>query len=269
MFVRTARNKLIILCSGLLGILSIWVFFLSSCEPTTTSVPASTELKAAIIDQLYDIQPNQAFEESVTSVLTAYGFKTIDIYKGKDVDVSLYLRLPSLGYKLIILRVHSGLLYENGDVYQGSWLFTSEKCSQDLSHADQRLSKKIAKAQVNDFQPWVYAVGSQFISNSTQGKFDNSMVLAMGCYSFFQDDLAKAFISKGASAYIGWDTLVNLDYTDQATEMVIQNLCQKSVTLGSAIEKTAAYLGPEEPHESKLIFYPQMSGGQTLDIIIK
>jgi len=39
----------------------------------------------------------------------------------------------------------------------------------------------------------------------------------MGCATAYQKDMAKAFVDKGASVYIGWSASVCLDYVDEAT----------------------------------------------------
>jgi hypothetical protein len=257
----------------LAGIIVLLVTVVSSCSSMPNSpgqaTPGPAELKAAIIDQIDDIQPNEALINGIERTLADYGFKTVDIFQGKAVDINLYLQLPQQGYKLIILRTHSGLLYENGDIYQGSWLFTNEICQQDLNHADQRLNKKIAKARIDDAHPWVYAIGSQFISESMRGNFNNCFIIAMGCYSFMRDDLAKAFIGKGAAIYLGWDNLVNLDYTDMATENLIKNLCEKNEPLSAAMINTFKVLGPEPDHQSRLEVFPDLNTDKTLNNIIK
>jgi len=73
------------------------------------------EPKAAIIDQLYSLQPNEAFISEVTKELEDYGFE-VDIYQGDEVTVDLYRQLPGYGYKVIIFRAHSGLLGSEGEI---------------------------------------------------------------------------------------------------------------------------------------------------------
>jgi hypothetical protein len=53
------------------------------------------EAKAAIIDHLYDLQPDEAFIVQITQYLEGYDFK-----------VDLYRKLPTHEYQLIIFRVH-------------------------------------------------------------------------------------------------------------------------------------------------------------------
>ncbi len=84
---------------------SLGLILFGACSTPNSEV----ESKAAIIDQLYDLQPNPAFIEQTTQYLQDYGFE-VDLYQGDAVTVDFYRKLPTYGYKLIIFRVHSGLL---------------------------------------------------------------------------------------------------------------------------------------------------------------
>ena len=64
--------------------------------------------------------------------------------------------------------------------------------------------------------PLIFAVSSEFIKDA-KGDFDNTAIITMGCESYYYDDMAIAFVEKGASVYIGWSTLVSLEYIDAAT----------------------------------------------------
>ena len=86
-----------------LGILAIVTFILISPTSEPAGSNRSGEFKAAIVDQLYSLQPNEGFISEVTRELEDYGFK-VDLYQGDEVTVDLYRRLPSYGYKLIIFR---------------------------------------------------------------------------------------------------------------------------------------------------------------------
>ena len=239
-----------------------------SGKPAAATLAADAGLRAAVIDQLYDIQPNPEFTEGLRRTLAGWGFEAVDVFQGEEVTLDLYLKLPEYGYSLIVLRTHSGILYEDGEYYEGSWLFTSEPCRQDLKHTDQRLTRKVAKARVDESQPWVFAIGSRFIAESMRGRFNGTVVLAMGCHSFKQNDLAKAFIDKGAGAYLGWTSLVNLDYTDQATLALFRKLCREGETIKKALDGITIELGPEPSHDTRMAYFPPSSGEKTLKMLI-
>ena len=156
----------------------------SSCSVPNAKVAAKAEVKAAIIDQLYPLEPNQAFIDKATEILQSSGFK-VDIYRGNDITVDFYRKLPILGDKLIIFRSHSGL--QSGTVHLSSgdkpvvrtYLFTNEAYSLTSQIGDQ-LSDRLAKVKVGDNDPWEFGISPDFVSQSMQGNFHHTVVIMMG-----------------------------------------------------------------------------------------
>ena len=66
------------------------------CSTLTSDTPGfgSAETKAAIVDQLYSLQPNPIFVDGMVEELEAGGFE-VDIYQGDEVTVDLYRKLPT------------------------------------------------------------------------------------------------------------------------------------------------------------------------------
>jgi len=48
-------------------------------------------------------------------------------------------------------------------------------------------------------------------------EFNRAVIIMTGCSCLYLEDLAQAFVAKGAPAYLAWDATVNLDYVDEAT----------------------------------------------------
>ncbi len=230
-------------------------------KPSTKPVP-----KAAIIDQLYTLLPNEAFINEVTQQLGSYGFG-VEVYQGDEVTVKFYRKLPSYGYKLILFRVHSGILIKEGKFAQGTWLFTSEPHSL-IKYTDERLTDKILKARTAKHQPWVFAIGSDFITSSMEGQFDGTVIIMMGCHSLSIDDLAKAFIKKGSSAYVGWNENLDLDYVDNATIRLVEDLCLNDTTIKQAADKVMSDMGAGPLYGARLKYYPFESASLTLRQIV-
>ena len=109
------------------------------------------ETKAAIIDQLCVLLPNQAFIEQATRELEEYGF-SVDVYSGEAVTVDLYRELPAYGYKLIIFRVHSGLLGVDPKVINRTWLYTNEPYSK-TSHLIEQLDDQVTYTRTHEDAP--------------------------------------------------------------------------------------------------------------------
>jgi len=242
--------------------LAIWLLPAGCQSPIPVSQAGN---RAAIIDQLCLRESNPAFIAGATQLLESCGF-TVDIFQGAQVNVDLYRKLPSLGYRFILLRVHSGLLVsiENGreTTLDTTYLFTAENYTATRYAADQ-LTDKVSNAMMEDNSPLVFAVNSAFIQ-SAKGTFDQTIVLAMGCESYEYDDLPRAFIEKGAAAYIGWSGLVSLEHVDSVTLDLLRNLCSGNMTLDEGISQSTGSLGKDPYFGSFLRYYPAASGNLTI-----
>ena len=227
--------------------------------------------RAAIVDQLAILEPNQVFLDQMTAELEAYGFK-VDIYHGEEVSVKFYRELPKYGYKLIIFRAHAGLLQAEEDsevvgVKQATYLFTAEEYKQTKYVREQLDDKMLPAEMVEDF-PLVFAVNSKFVLESMEGRFEDTVIIMMGCSCAYLGDMATAFVLKGASTYLGWDGSVGLGYVDRATIDLITNLCAQRMTIEQAAADTMAEIGPDPDWGTGLKFYPRDRGSQTLAELI-
>ena len=175
-----------------------------------------------------------------------------------------------MGYKFVLLRVHSGLLVslENGKevTLDTTYLFTAENYTTTRYVAEQ-LTDKVSNALMEEDAPLVFAVNSEFIK-SAEGQFDRTVVLAVGCESYEYDDLPKAFIAKGASAYVGWSNVVTLDHVDGVTLDLLQNLFSANMTMSQGIAATTDKMGKDPYFNSYLRYYPEASGNMTIRELI-
>lgn len=233
---------------------------LTACSNTLAS--ESHELKAAIIDQLAAYYPNQAFIDEATEILEENGFK-VDVWSGKNVTASLYRELPQYGYKLILFRAHLGIAHLVGESevisLKTTSLFTDENYS-TTRYVTAQLSGSIMEGQMSEDIPTVFAVNPQFITDNMKGEFDNTAILMMGCASYYIDDMAKAFIQKGASAYLGWNATVTLDYLEDAVINLVNQLYVGRLNLEEATAKTMAEVGSDPHYGARLAYYPTNRG---------
>lgn len=225
------------------------------------------KLKAAIVDQLSSFQENEAFIAEVTGELEDYGFE-VDLYQGDNITVDFYRGLPSHGYELIVFRAHSGILQGENQTYYKTSLFTNENYSK-ISHMDDQWHDRLFEASIAEGRPWVFSISAKFISESMTKKFDNTVVIMMGCSGIYLPDLAEAFIDKGASVYLAWDASVLLDYTDEATLHLIKQLCSENVTIKEAVDSTMDVIGPDPKYGAELKYYPSGTGDKTLGELIR
>jgi len=218
--------------------------------------------RAAIVDQLYNLQENEAFIEEITRELEDYGF-VVDLYQGDKVTVDFYRRLPRYGHKVIIFRAHSGLLGEGDVAVPRTLLFTNEEYDRG-SHRTDQLLDRLAMGVPGPGQPAMFGITPSFVTGSMSQRFDDTVIIMMGCGGIYLEDMARAFISKGASAYLAWDLSVLLHYVDDATLYLVSQLCSEGMTVGEAVASTMRFMGPDPQYEAELRCYPPDKKDKTL-----
>ena len=263
--IRVMKRCLIILVAALVLVV---IVILASCRS-----PAQEDNgpdRAAIVDQLYLREANPVIIAGITQILESYGFE-VDLWQGAQITVDFYRELPRRGYKLIVFRVHSGLLLslegEEVKPLEGTYLFTAENYT-TTKYVSEQLADKVTNAMMAEDFPLIFAVNSKFIRD-TKGDFNNTVIIAMGCESYYFDDLPTIFIEKGASAYIGWNTIVSLEYVDAAMLNLLNNLCTGNMTLTRGIESTMDELGYDPYFNAYLKLYPPESGSKTISELIE
>jgi hypothetical protein len=223
--------------------------------------------KAAIVNQLSSLPGSEVFVAEVTEELEGYGFE-VDLYQGDEITVDFYCGLPTHGYKLIIFRAHSGLLAEDEEIKDRTVLFTNEEYSES-NHVVEQLNDRLVMARVGEGYPMVFGIPPKFISESMEGRFDDAVVIMMGCSGLFSRDLAKAFVDEGASVYLAWNGSVELYYVDEATPYLMRQLCSGNLTIKEAVGSTMDVIGPDPEHKAVLKYYPLHNGDKTLEELIK
>jgi hypothetical protein len=184
-------------------------------------------------------------------------------YYNETLDVNFFKNLATSNYGLIILRDHSALRNDSSTVD----LFTSERYvpgvhDQDLGNGLLALGEFYYKPSEQ------YLVLSSLFVENLPGRFPNSIVIAMGCQSLKPgcQQMAQAFLDKGAKAYIGWSDIVFPPDTDTETMRLIRMLLDENMTIGDAVRGTHTYTysGTPSPYSNEIInvksemrFYPQ------------
>ena len=225
---------------------------------SATSFISSGVLRAAVIDQLSSVQEGSGLVHEVYTMLTNRGIST-DVYLPNDITVSFYARLATMGYGLIILRVHTGL----GNSQAPIGLFTNEPYDQN-KYVLEQASLLVGAAQATPDGPVVFAVTPKFIQESMQGRFANTIVVLGGCYGLKGGDLPQAFVDKGARVVVGWTGLVDLDHTDQALAVFLKSFVEQGMTIQNAVDATMQAVGPDPNYHSVLGYYPTDQGSVSL-----
>ena len=253
-----------------LAVLVLFMFAPASCSSDSAEIRA-TQYKAAIVDQLHLLEPNQTLIEKTVGMLESYGFK-VDVWQGKEITVDFFQDLPKYGYKVIVFRVHSGLLLAlmQSQIVpsETTYLLTGETYT-TAKYVSEQLNERVSNAMMSEEYPLVFAVNSEFIRNESEGSFDNTVIVMMGCESLYLDDIADAFIQKGASAYLGFSGIVSLNYADNATLKLTSNLLTDNVTLEQGVAGAMAELGYDPYYGGYLKYYPTESGSRTIKELIE
>jgi hypothetical protein len=253
----------LLIALGIAGVVvAVRIFVVGQPSPNN-----GAELRAVIVDQLSSVQENETFVTNITEELEDYGFE-VDLYQGDEITVDFYRQLPARGYKLIIFRAHSGLLAEDEEVIVKTVLFTNEDYSQTKYVAEQ-LNDRLLMARVDEGHPMVFGIPPEFIRESMNGKFDDAVVIMMGCSGIFLRDLAEAFVDKGASVYVAWNGSVELYYVDDATPYLMRELCSGNLTIEEAVASTMDVIGPDPEHGAGLKWYPSGGADKKLEELIK
>ncbi len=195
-------------------------------SPSNHSTP-----RALIADQLSLNYPDPSFVTNTTQALTAGGY-AVD-YEGPSANaIDMFRQLPTQGYDLIIIRAHQG---------GGQSIITTQPYSQSQYVADQ-LTGALATAEVEG-GPLYFAITPRFVRQEMQGRFPGSTIVIMGCAALQgTQDLATAFLDKGANFFVGWDGSVTIIHTDTSTVSLVQQ-----VSAGRSVPEATRIAGSADP----------------------
>jgi hypothetical protein len=244
-----ALSALVVVCASLAA-LAAW-FALGAGSSERSEPP-----KAAIVDHLALTFPDPAFVQEATSTLEEAGY-AVDYYPGEQVTVDFYRDLGTRGYDLIVLRVHSARLRRSdGSAMDEVALFTSEPYSTSM-YVDEQKSKDLIRTRYSfEEEQRFFGIMPDFIKSRAKGTFEGATVILMGCDGLRSQATAKAFVERGAKAFIGWDQEVSADWTDKATGRLLHFLLIEKRTPSEAVTEAMAEVGPDPSSGSKLVVYP-------------
>jgi hypothetical protein len=203
-------------------------------------------LKAALIDSLYATHPNDEFTRVLTERLEEADFQ-VDVFQGTEVTVNFLKSMPN-GYQLIILRMHSALHEDQ------LYLFTAEPYSIGKYTQEQQF-QLVKEAYVTEETQHIFAVNWGFIKRCMTGKFNGTLVIAMGCDGTRDPTIIEEFMNQGAVGYISWNGPVLLSHSDTATLHLTAALYSEKLPVEEAIEITNNQVGADPEHGAFLVYY--------------
>ncbi|MFA5364156.1 MAG: hypothetical protein WC325_03130 [Candidatus Bathyarchaeia archaeon] len=221
-------------------------FFAQPNSANNNTITPDCSLRAALVDALYFTIPNDQFTGSLQQTLVNSGFE-VDVFQGSDVTVDFLKNLQS-GYDLIVFRMHSAL--HNNDLY----LFTGEPYSAS-KYTDEQYFQLVKEAYATDDSNPVFAVNWGFIRRCMTGKFNDTLVVVMGCDGTRDSMLIDEFFNQGAAGFISWDGRVLVSHSDSATLQLVKYLYLDGLSVRDATQKTNKLLGPDPNWDSILEYY--------------
>ena len=208
---------------------------------------------AAIVDQLSLSTPNREFVAEAARLLEEAGYH-VDYFPGEEVTVDFYRNLPTLHYDLIVFRVHVGLTRRvDSATGKVTWpeyvsIFTGEPFTTRFKYPRQGVGEGVPYGG----GPPMYAITLGFVEHIMKGRFDDTLIVMMGCDGLRTEQTARAFLSKGARAYVAWSDAVSASHTDYATGRLLDRLLAQRLPLEEAVTETAAEVGPDPAYGGQL-----------------
>jgi hypothetical protein len=229
-------KRLIYIAITIVIILILTGFFLYY-HPNQPSKP-----KAAIIDQLSSSRltetsrfRNQTFVNTAKELLYKR-FPEVDYYSD-NATVDQYKSLPSLGYRLIIWRVHSAL---DEDDY---FIAISSSERYDPQKYNQYSADQLTLCNINGDPNLYFAITPKFVEECMSGRFEDTVIVFMSCNGLKQGytETAETFVEKGVKAWISWNGWIGPSDNDHAITLVLDSLINKNNTISEAVHKIPSY----------------------------
>jgi len=249
------RLKYILLAVVACALVGFLVYYaLGPKNPTVID----TTPKIAMVDHLSTQWPDQTFNQTLHDILNQTGLK-VDYYPSEDVTVDFYRELPKHNYKLIIFRVHSTAESSVNDTPPFVSFFTSEEYN-TIRHVSEQRDMRVVYAKLQYDETFYFGITPLFVTGSMEGRFNDTVIIAMGCDGLRYNTMAEAFIQKGAKAYVSWNGSVSIGHTDDATISLLRHLITEHQTVEEAVQHTMNEVGPDPADNSILLFYPNRAG---------
>ena len=202
-----------------------------------TGSNVSGVVRAVVVDALSADGSNGSFAEGVRGVLEGEGFR-VDVFSGSVVTVDFLKGLPG-GYGVVLSRMHSAVA-ANGEVY----LFTGENYSGE-KYVDERGFGLVRQCFPDEDNESVFGVNWGFVERLMAGRFNGSVVVAMGCDSGVDEALAGEFLGQGARAFVGWSGPVLLLHSDEAVLALVKSVWVDKLSVEAAVDKVNALVGSD------------------------
>ena len=232
---------------------------------------------AVIYDQISLDDPRDDFSRRSRSLLVDAGYRVQHIGP-RQASVRHFAELPRSAPSLLILRTHAALVVENGQWTPEVALFTAEPV--DASHEPTNDGQTWEIETRQQAKPWpgasggpsreeilalipvrrtsghdrrpMYGIGARYVREHMIGRFDDTIVMLMGCDGMRGRAISEAFLARGARAVVGWSTEVSAAHTDHATLSFVRAVA-KGASVADAVRFAMLHAGPDPTSGAYLI----------------
>jgi hypothetical protein len=249
--VRKKRSKKKILLLLLFAVLVVGVASYLGLYNLSRSTETKTIIRrAALIDGLSEDAPNPSLTAEVSSLLGSAGYE-VTIFNGSKVNVELFKNLPNMGFTLIIMRLHGGRIQQPIGLFIGSGIFAEpfREGKYEYEYYSGYFLKGVAYIGGKEY----FVITPAYVSEKFQGRFPDSVIIILSCYSMWDQVLASSFIERGASIFVGIDHKADVKYLDRVGLELIKNISQ-GVGIEEAVYKTMEKIGPDPSTGAKLLY---------------
>jgi len=209
---------------------------------------------AVIADQLSDSHPNPDFVRQATEILTAAGYQ-VDYVPRPQVTVDFFRALPGRGYDIILLRAHSSATYitEEGQEFSDGSVTISTGEPLNRAHRQERNGNRVVGFLLQGEEEPILGVRWEFFAQDAEGRFEDSLIVLMGCDGLKVGQTARSLVELGAANIVGWNGKVSIEHTDQATLFLLLRRVHEGLPIVEAVELTRALIGPDPAFGSELM----------------
>ena len=201
-------------------------------------------LKAAILDGLYDTDPNATLIGSMVNYISSAGY-CVDVFRGTNVTIDLLRNIG--GYKILILRLHS-TIHTDGFLY----IFSGEQYTES-KYVNEQLTGAVRKAYTfNESETPYFALNAVFLGNNNPDGLKGTTIILTGCNGTATPYVMQRFFERGVKAYISWNGYVDLSHSDEATLRLVRALYTEKLGLNEATAEVMKEVGPDPFYKSEL-----------------
>lgn len=247
---KRSRKVILLFLIPIIFIIGV-VFYIGFYSSSQTTERETIIRKAAIIDGLSEDAPNPKLISEMRQILESAGY-IVTVFNGSSVNIELFKKLPTMGFSLVVMRLHGGRIQQPIGLFIGSGIFAEP--FDEKKYTYEYLSGYFLKGVAYIGGKEYFVITPHYVSEKFEGTFPNTIIVVLSCYSMWDQVLASSFIERGASAFIGIDHKADVSYLDKVGLELIKQLSNK-VSVKEAVAKVMEEIGPDPTTGAKLLYY--------------